>query len=70
MRNTITSFEEILESSIDFGVLLPKGSRITLSRKLDILREKLPVNSNLDLYFNEDGEKCMNFENQNFKKKI
>ncbi len=57
MRNSFFDFEEVLEASLDFGVPMPKKARVTLSRKLEILREKLPINSSIDLLFFHEGSK-------------
>lgn len=57
MRNAFFDFEEVLEASLDFGVPMPKKARTSLSRRLDLLREKLPVNASIDLHFFDEGAK-------------
>ncbi|MFT6068009.1 MAG: hypothetical protein ACJAT2_002207 [Bacteriovoracaceae bacterium] len=78
MRKLDLNFEEVLESSLEFGVPLPKKVRTSIRRKLEALQDTLPVNSNVELrYFNE-GSKFrgslkvrslyQNFSSQSFSK--
>ena len=51
MKNLFWDFDEVLEATLDFGVPLPKQARVQISRKLETLSEKLPIQSNIDLQF-------------------
>ena len=58
MRTSLVSFDELLKySSLDFGVPMPKTAKSKITRKLEALKEKLPINSSIDLSFNQQGQK-------------
>ena len=56
MKKLDLNFKEVLESSLEYGVPLPKKVRTSIRRKLEFLQEALPVHSNIELrYLNKGG---------------
>lgn len=62
MRTNLVSSDVLLKnSSLDFGVPISKTAKTKITKKLEALKERLPMNSSIDLSFNHQDQKLRGY---------